>query len=310
MHLNRLSWGALCVVCAGCNGLDEDTVVEPDARAIERSSSSTSSAYAGASQTEPLRLLHVHAVEPASDVGAARRALAEFSTADVGWVELHHRIGLSLSMSADRERATSLDAALAELEAAVSVPAADQYPHLDELLFDSAVLSLQAGDEQRGQERLLRLIREQPTSPLIPNVYATFADHLFDAGEWEDARMLYAKLQDWNMPEATAYGAYRTGMCHLVSGGDVDALGGFFRAARLAGELDGGWGRRLAEVALNEAIEAYVLGGDPSEARQLFGNIGPHVDLDTVLDRLADAYRDAGDNDGAAMIDEARANPA
>ncbi|MEX1367893.1 MAG: tetratricopeptide repeat protein [Nannocystaceae bacterium] len=254
-------------------------------------------------------------MDPAEDLAAARRTLAGLEAADLRWIEQQHRIALAVMVqSAELETDDRWSAALEEFQAAVSAPSARAYDHTDDLLLDQAALALQAGDEAQGQEALLRLIREYPTSPLVPHAYASFADHMFDAGQVHEAAMLYDKLMHWAQPELVAYAAYRTGWCHLrdEAGSEPKALELLVRAARAAHDVDGVWGRRLAATALGDATLAYVEVGKPNAARAFFTRVAADVDVDPEgpLRRLADAYADLGDDEAAASVLGELADPA
>lgn len=294
----------------GCVGVDEGPVASPSEVQEDEGESTGPASVTSRGQAEPgpsIRLAHAHAhaVDPAGDLEAARRTMAGLSTTDARWVEQHHRIALAIARDpALLTPADRWDAAHEGLEAAVTAPLVHDYAHADDLLLDYAALAFEAGEHDAGQEQLLALIRHHPTSPLVPQAYAVYADYLFEDGQLDDAAQLYAKLESFREPSLAAYATYRIGWCHLRHDDDGEALDSFVGAIRLSEGLDGEWGLRLRESALEDAIVAYARVGEPDEARGFFEPVARRsdIDLEPLLRRLADAYGELDDDEAAELI--------
>lgn len=181
-------------------------------------------------------------------------------------------------------------------------------PRLDEMLFAYAVSSGKRGDEARMKNTFLRLIREYPTSRLIPLAYVSFGDYYFDRRELEHAAQLYQKIED-GYPDspAAAYVLYKHAWCDLLASrsgeGDrwADAIDHFARAVEVSlarEDRETADARALRDAARLDLVEAYMHAGRAAKAQAFFEQVGRgHRDREDqvrdMLFALGVAYFDA-----------------
>ncbi len=93
----------------------------------------------------------------------------------------------------------------------VLVESAPNYEHMDQALF---YLGFALQDANRHDEALRvyrTMIQRFPQSPYVPNAYLSFAEHYFDTGEMENARLFYERVlavQDENN-QVFGYATYK-----------------------------------------------------------------------------------------------------
>ncbi len=93
----------------------------------------------------------------------------------------------------------------------VLVESAPNYEHMDQALF---YLGFALQDATRHDEALRvyrTMIQRFPQSPYVPNAYLSFAEHYFDTGEMENARLFYERVlavQDENN-QVFGYATYK-----------------------------------------------------------------------------------------------------
>lgn len=188
----------------------------------------------------------------------------------------------------------------------------------DALLLSLAWLRGQDGDVKGMREVLLRLIREQPTSPFIPHAFMLIGDQLA-RDDPEAGKRLYERAATFPMPEVVVYAHYRHAWCmlHESERRPDQALELFVRAIDAALQV----GTPVAEAppgtlripidalllaARRELVVAYAEVGKPGKAWAFFGRVGQdpsHGDLrPEMMLRLAAAYRARGQRDEARLI--------
>ena len=288
----------LAALSVGCGGVDDGASEVPVAE--PRVDAAPPIVQNETLPTGPrVTMEHEHAVDPASDLAAARAEQSGLDDGGAAWVALQHRIALAVAL---REPA---DVAAAEFERAVKAKSLHDYPHADELLFDYAMLSAQAGDEEAEKSAFMDLIRHYPTSPLVVHVYAAFGDHLDARGRLEDAARLYEKVMMFTESDAAAYGAYRLAWCHLRMdpSESVRALQLFVQSVDGLGDPDG-WGHELRDAAIEGAVIAYADVGRPKRAKVFFTRLTRETDssFEAPLRLLARAYAEVGDVDAERVV--------
>lgn len=289
-----LAW----LASAGCGGVDDGASEVPLAE--PRVDAPPRIAQQETLPTGPrVTMEHEHAVDPVADLTAARAEQAELDDGGAQWVALQHRIALRVALQ------DSADLAAAEFERAVQAKSLHDYAHADEVLFDYAMLSAQAGELEAQKSAFMELIRQHPTSPLVVHVFAAFGDLMDARGDFDDAARLYEKVMMFNESDAPAYGAYRLAWCHLRMdpSESVRALQLFVRSADAVADADG-WGAELREAAIEGAVIAYADVGRPARAKAFFTRLTRESELsvDAPLRLLALGYAESGDVDAERVV--------
>ncbi|MEM6992741.1 MAG: hypothetical protein AAF721_19660 [Myxococcota bacterium] len=183
------------------------------------------------------------------------------------------------------------------------------YKRMDESLYYYATELGNLGKSAEMQKAYVRLLRDFPTSPYRPQVYLSFADHKYNAGEIADALRLYQQIVDgFEDSPVYAYALYKIGWCHLNPVGTAPAdyaksLNSFVAAIKATKEGKAGSeanGRQLRREARRDLVKAYVHSSRPSAAWGFFAKVGngpkPKENMQRkMMELLADAYYGEGD---------------
>lgn len=198
--------------------------------------------------------------------------------------------------------------AIRAMHALVSSTRFGSYKRMDEALYYYATELGAVGKDAEMQEAYVRLLREFPTSRYRPQVYLSFADHKFNAGEIDSALRLYQQIVDGHDDSPVyAYALYKIGWCHLnpVGGTAADyarSLQSFTAAIAATKQGKAGSeanGRQIRKEARRDMVKAYVHAARPSKAWDFFGRVGngPKAGEDMqvkMMELLADAYYGEG----------------
>jgi len=198
-------------------------------------------------------------------------------------------------------------AAVRQLHKLVNDPRQAGYKRLDEGLYYYATELGALGKDAEMQDAYVRLLREFPTSPFVPQVYLSFADHKYNGGDIAAALTLYQKIVDgFSGSPVYAYALYKIGWCHLNPVGTATpdysrSLDAFTAAINATHEGHAGSeanGAQLRREARRDMVKAYVHAARPSKAWQFFGTVGkdpagagPGHDMQRkMMELLAEAY--------------------
>lgn len=220
---------------------------------------------------------------------------------------------------AQRQHARQLLETMVEDRSAASVAGFDQ------VLISLALLRMGV-DDQGMKTATLRLIREQPQSPVVPMAFVVFGDVMFEQGDREAAAKVYEKAAAFQDSAVEAYARYRQAWSLLPHGdspGDsTKSLELFVQAIERAEhalaeqreskpQLAPGQARvaaphEVAAAARRELVIAYADVGQPHKAWPFFARIGRgreghdmHVEM---MVRLARVYRERSRFDEAAQV--------
>ncbi len=175
---------------------------------------------------------------------------------------------------------------------------------MDAALYFLAFELGQLGHQSQMQEIFVRLLHDHPTSKYVPQVFISFGDQKFQAGQIGDAQALYEKVvEGYADAPVYAYALYKLAWCHLNPVGTAEpnyprALQRFVDTieATLQGRAGSeANGRQLRRDARRDLVLAYVHTGRPSKAWDFFRTVGkgPTAKQDMVREmmvRLAGVY--------------------
>lgn len=185
-------------------------------------------------------------------------------------------------------------------------------PEIPSVLLRLAIAQHDSGDEAGMKESMLRLIREHPTSELVPHVYVTLADHYRKQGDFDAALKLYDRAVQFHDSRIAALAHYSIAWCRLeLSPADAKgALESFVKAIHqapvgLATEHDGFEASELIDAALRDLLTAYFEVGKPSKFVPFFVRLVPddaEGRTTEAMTRLGSAYESAGQTADAVEL--------
>jgi tetratricopeptide (TPR) repeat protein len=190
----------------------------------------------------------------------------------------------------DDARRDASDASPRERQGPIARPdrfEAGPSPGEDEKLFVRAREAAESGDDQGMKGAYLRLIREYPQSPLVPEVFAALGDSFYGEGRFDDAARLFEKARQFTSAgPATRWSTYKLAWCRLELDDGARALEGFVAALRSI-EAEPSSPPSDATLALAAAIRedlvrAYVEVGKPARAKVFFEHLGAGTGADAV----------------------------
>lgn len=182
------------------------------------------------------------------------------------------------------------------------------YKRMDEALYYYATELGTLGRAEDMQKAYIRLLQDFPTSQFRPQVYLSFADHKFQAGQIAQALELYSEIvKGYPNSPVYAFALYKIGWCHLNPVGTAPAdyersLQSFVAAINAANGGKAGNeanAKQLRREARRDLIKAYVHAAKPSLAWDFFGKVGngPRKAENMqvkMMELLADAYYGEG----------------
>lgn len=212
------------------------------------------------------------------------------------------------SLRARRDEAESVGTLRREL-----APLRDTDPSKATLLLRLAYAHAAQGDDFAMKETFLRIVREYPTSPVVPTVYAALGDHYYDAGEHADAGLIYERVALFNDSPVAGLGCYMHAwtLMHQDPPDAVRALQGFVRASIRATqgevvETDGFDPQSLRDAALLDLVLAYYHAGKPSRFVEFYARLLASRDASNLMidatTTLGLSYEDTGMGDASQSL--------
>jgi tetratricopeptide (TPR) repeat protein len=186
-----------------------------------------------------------------------------------------------------KERAATVAAVKVYLEVA-NGPYED-YPKMDEVLFDLGRLlrEQERADAARGFWK--RLIKDHPTSRYVPDGLLAFGDDAFERRDLENALAFYQKVMSHSDSPLAEYARYKTGWCYYNLARFKDALEAFVAVIdHTRGKKDA---LALAREAKKDLVRAYAQIGTPERAWPFFQRVGGDP---AMLEQLADLFSQQG----------------
>lgn len=191
----------------------------------------------------------------------------------------------------------------AERDEAVERPSPTAASGPDAELYDRAMQHLHAGDKDEARKLLYELIRQFPSSALVPHAYLAFGEMFFDEAASDPsklsvARQLYEKVLAYPPPgnEVYGYAQYKLGWVALNAGDHARSMQRFadvIETARRYPEMRGV--AQLARQATKDIVLPYGHAGRPDKAFAFFSKVaGNPRDALAMLLRLARTYEDQG----------------
>jgi len=177
-------------------------------------------------------------------------------------------------------------------------------PEAPALLLRLAIAHREAGDDGAMKETMLRLIREHPTSELVPHVYVALGDRYRGKRNYEAALKLYDKATMFGDSRVAALAHYLIAWCWLevASADGTRALESFVKAIEcapkgLATDHDGFVAGELIDASLRDLERAYFDVGQPAKFVAFYARLVPDDAAARTTDacvRLGSAYETAG----------------
>jgi tetratricopeptide (TPR) repeat protein len=159
----------------------------------------------------------------------------------------------------------------------------------DAALLHEARTALESGDLEGMKRAALLLVRDHPTSPLVPHAYLLFGDHLFGQGRMPDAAAFYQRAAAFPDSDVAPYAHYKIAWCHLDQGDEVAALEAFVQASRIARQSGTDEGTRLARSAVRDSALPFATVGRIDRAADFYARlVADPVELEEVLAHLTD----------------------
>lgn len=147
---------------------------------------------------------------------------------------------------------------------------------------------------RQAREAYRDLIRDHPTSPMIPRVYVTFGDEYFERGEMNVALQFYDRALQHTSSDIQAYALYRSAWCAMNLQDHRQALDRFVRTLTyLRDNPSAPNADRLTREVTRDLVRPYAEVGTPSRAVAFFRRVAPGEEL-KMLEQLAVVYADSG----------------
>lgn len=177
-------------------------------------------------------------------------------------------------------------------------------PEIPSVLLRLAIAQRDSGDDAGMKGSMLRMLREHPTSELVPHVYLLLADHFRHKGDFDAAIKLYDKAAQFHDSRIAALAHYSMAWCRLeLEPADATrALESFVKAIHqapvgLATEYDGFEASALIDAALRDLSTAYFEVGKPSKFVPFYVRLVPddaEGRTTQAATRLGHAYENGG----------------
>ena len=162
------------------------------------------------------------------------------------------------------------------------------------------VLTVQGKDDEARAARVA-LILDDPDDPLTGATLLQLGDQAFNDMQLEQADALYERAALFDDPGVRYYSVYKRGWVAFNLDRGQDALNHWFRVAQEA-RRDPSL-RSLAAMAAKDCVLAYARVGRPERAKAFFERLDPQL-APSLLQRLAQQYRNEGRADDAATVDD------
>ncbi|MCH9687059.1 MAG: hypothetical protein K0V04_36830, partial [Deltaproteobacteria bacterium] len=118
---------------------------------------------------------------------------------------------------------TSLTDAVKIYQALVTKPQFEHYQHRDDALFQYGLGLSELDRAPEMRHAYLTIVRQFPSSPHVPFVYASFGDHYLRKGRLREAHKLYAKaIASGPDSPLVAYAMTKQAWCDLLQGREED----------------------------------------------------------------------------------------
>lgn len=159
-------------------------------------------------------------------------------------------------------------------------------PTADATLFVYAAALHRAGRDDEARATWTRLVKDFPSSKLVPEVYVALGDAAFEASDLSTASAFYQQALRFPGAASAAYARYKQAWVDFNLARFDEALAGFAAVVRDGKDP-------LRRAALKDAVRAYAEVGRPERALAFFQRLDPAHAAEQVL-RLAEHYDDVG----------------
>jgi tetratricopeptide (TPR) repeat protein len=202
----------------------------------------------------------------------------------------------------DQARQRAVQAAIRQY---VLVSKHPEFDRMDDVLCQIAQLLEHIGKPDQAREFFHRLIKNYPKSKYVPDSYLVFGEYYFAKGEMENASKFYDKVAQFPQSSVFGFAVYKKAMTQMSLGNFKAALTAFVFLLELcrSDKIPQGQHARLEGAAKRGLVNVYARtpGAAPEKAWDFFQRMGGPAAF-TMLDALADLYRQQGMRDEASRV--------
>ncbi len=180
------------------------------------------------------------------------------------------------------------------------------YARRDEVLFAIAYNQYEIGNKAESLAAYNTLIKQYPSSKLVPDSYVQMGEHYFAANDLTRARAAYQKANDFKLPKLYAFSLYKLAWCDY-NVQDFEASIGKFKAVIDYAEQQAAAGNQsrdrvqLRAEALKDVVLAYAQIDAIDSAISYLKEKAGDKSQDYV-NKLAATYFDSGKYDAAIRV--------
>jgi outer membrane protein OmpA-like peptidoglycan-associated protein len=182
-------------------------------------------------------------------------------------------------------------------------PKYQSYQRMDQVLFSLAYLLTQANKEDQARVFFKRLIKDYPQSPFLPHAYLSFGEYYFHQKDMENALKFFEKTLETPDSPVAGYALYMKGWAKYTLEDFAGAIESFIAVIRTvaAREKKGPADHQLLKESRKDLVRVFARIGKPEDAWPFFQKHGGDY-APTMMQRLADLYKEQGKTDLAAAV--------
>jgi len=180
------------------------------------------------------------------------------------------------------------------------------YPKRDEVLFAVAYNQYEIGGKRDALDAYNKLIKQYPSSKLVPDAYVQMGEHYFSANDLRRARAAFQKAADFRLPKLFGFSLYKLAWCDYNVQDYEAAIGKFKEVVEYSDQQAASTNVKRDRVQLrNEALKDIVLAYaqiDAIDSAITYLRLKAGDKSFDYVNKLASTYFESGKFDNAIRV--------
>ena len=175
----------------------------------------------------------------------------------------------------------------------------ENYPELDQVIFNMAFAHLQVGNDELAEKVFIRLIKKKPRSRLVPDAFLAIGEINFKKLKFKRALVFYSRVKKYKTAKVYPYGLYKGAWCYYNLKGYEQAIANLENVIAFGSSIEkNGLDQRMdiRNEALVDMALFYSTVRKGIDAVNYFVNLAGSKDPVPPLRRLAKIYERYGKN--------------